>query len=248
MLLVEGSSPEESIVIGPKADSVISDAQRAAAAGSEIVLFGRGGSQLTAHFGAAALKQDGDCTVWPLKDVRGDGPTRGWSIGFISRSVKPVALDSVDILTPRDSMTLVAEVSRLASAVTAPSDPAFQGLRFTVHDIRRFESAPGTAALVAHVIRRVNQEANPQEEQTLLIAERDSGVVSGPYRLVYAERTWGLEDRVTTPEVIGAAQYGGHPSLIVARDNEAGVAYAILQRVAAGRWAIRWTSSPTSCG
>jgi hypothetical protein len=145
-------------------------------------------------------------------------------------------------------MTLVAEVSRLSSVVTVPSGPAFQGLRFTVHDIRRFEAQPGISALVAHVIRRVNQEANPQEEQTLLIAERDSGSTSGPYRLVYAERTSGLEENVTTPEVIGAARYSGRPALVVARDNETGVAYAILERVAPGRWEVRWTSHPATCG
>jgi hypothetical protein len=248
VLLVEGSAPDEAIVIGASADSGASAAQAAAGTGSEVVLFGRGGSQLTARFGAAAARQESDCTVWPLRDVHGEGPSRGWSIGFVSHDVKPVALDSVDILTPRDSMTLVAEVSRLASIVTVPSGPAFQGLRFTVHDIRRFEAQPGISALVAHVIRRVNQEANPQEEQTLLIAERDSGSTSGPYRLVYAERTAGLEENVTTPEVVGAARYSGRPALVVARDNESGVAYAILERVSSGRWQVRWTSHPATCG
>ena len=94
----------------------------------------------------------------------------------------------------------------------------------------------------------MNQEANPQEEQTLLIAERDSGSTSGPYRLVYAERTSGLEEKVTTPEVIGAARYSGRPALIVARDNESGVAYAILERAASGHWEVRWTSRPATCG
>jgi len=95
-------------------------------------------------------------------------------------------------------MALAAEASRLASAVTANTAPTFQGLRFTAHDIRRFEVAPGVQALVAQLSRRVNQEADPQEEQTLLVAERDSGVTSGPYQLAYAERAFGKEDEVRT--------------------------------------------------
>lgn len=95
-------------------------------------------------------------------------------------------------------MALAAEASRLASAVTASTAPAFQGLRFTAHDIRRFESTQGVQAIVAHLIRKVNQEASPLEEQTLLIAERDSGVTSGPYRLVYADRTHGMGEQLAS--------------------------------------------------
>ena len=152
------------------------------------------------------------------------------------------------MLSARDSTALVAEASRLASLVTAATDPSFQGLRFTVHDIRRFEASSGVQAIVAHLVRKVNQEANPQEEQTLLIAERDSGVTSGPYQLVYAERTHGLEEQSTMSEVIAGVRVGGHPTLIIARDSDAGVAYAMLERTGSRRWRIRWTSGMTQCG
>jgi hypothetical protein len=170
-------------------------------------------------------------------------------VGFVGEErLAPLALDSVDVLTTRDSMALVAEASRLASAVTAISAPSFQGLRFTVHDIRRFEAAPGVQAIVAHLIRKVNQEANPQEEQTLLIAERDSGATTGQYQLAFAERTHGLEEQTTTPEVIAGVQIAGRPTLIVARDSEAGVAYAMLERLKPRQWRVRWTSALTRCG
>jgi hypothetical protein len=170
-------------------------------------------------------------------------------VGFVGDvKAAPLALDSVDVLSTRDSMALVAEASRLASAVTAVTPPSFQGLRFTVHDIRRFEVRPGTQAIVAHLVRKVNQEANPQEEQTLLIAERDSGVTSGPYQLAFAERTHGLEEQSTTSEVIAGFVLGGHPILVVARDSDAGVAYAMIERVGPRQWRVRWTSGLTRCG
>ena len=249
-LLVEGASPEDAIVLLPFTGDTTDEAMLDATAEREgtVTLFGRGGTRLSAQLGALPDETDSDCPRWPLRDVRGSNGARAWSIGFVGGRVTPVPLDSVDVLSARDSVAMAAEASRLASAVTATTGPSFQGLRFTAHDIRRFEAAPGVQALVAHMIRRVNQEANPQEEQTLLIAERDSGATTGPYHLTYAERTFGREDEVTTPEVLAATRIaGGPPILVVARDGEPGVAYVMLERVDAHRWRVGWTSASTTC-
>jgi hypothetical protein len=246
-LLVEGATATEAVLLGPtEGDSLVQSLQAFATSGAAVTLLGRNGAQISARLAPSAERNDAECTVWGLRDLKPDGT--GWSIGFIKAGAQSIAMDSVEVLTARDSMKLVAEVSRLASSVTAPTDGAFQGLRFTTHEVRRFESAPGVQALVAHVIRRVNQEANPQEEQTLLVAERDSGVTAGEYHLVYAERSWGLEDQVTTPEVVGATRLDNRAALVIARDSESGVAYVIMQRESGKRWIVRWTSAPTSCG
>lgn len=249
LLLVQGETRDEAIVLLPSeddsaaADALESLGDRAAAA----TLIGRGGERFSAKLGAPPQTQDAECRVWPLRAVEGDAAST-WSIGFVAEQVQPLALDSVDLLSSRDSALLAAEASRLASAVTTISAPSFQGLRFTAHDMRRFEAAPGVQALVAHLIRKVNQEANPQEEQTLLIAERDSGVTSGPYRLVYAERAHGMEDLSTAPEVIAGVTIAGRPMLVVAHDSDAGVAYVLIERTGKGQWRLRWTSGLTRCG
>ena len=249
VLLVQGETRDEAIVLLPSDDdTVAADAlkrlgQRAAVA----TLIGRGGDRFSAQLGAPPASTDAECRVWPLRAVEGDAAST-WSVGFVNEQVQSLALDSVDLLSSRDSSLLAAEASRLASAVTAVTSPSFQGLRFSAHDMRRFEMVPGVQALVAHLIRKVNQEANPQEEQTLLIAERDSGVTTGPYRLVYAERTHGMEESSTTPEVIGAVIIAGRPTLVVARDSDAGVAYVLLERTGKGQWRVRWTSGLTRCG
>jgi hypothetical protein len=246
-LFVQGENREEAIVLYPAGSD---DVQLAAHSGSsaDIVLFGRGGARITARLGDGPTSADDECRLWPLRPVRGDGMDNTWAVGFMSSEVAPLPLDSIEALSSRDSLALAAEASRLASAVTTTTPPSFQGLRFAAHDIRRFEAAPGVQAIVAHLIRKVNQEANPQEEQTLLIAERDSGITTGPYQLVYAERTHGLEDTTTTPEVIAAVRIAGRPTLIVARDGDEGVSYALLERVGARQWRIRWTSMLTRCG
>jgi hypothetical protein len=237
-------------VLLPTEDDSVAEARLNAlrAEDAEVDLFGRGGTRLTAQLGTPPPTVDAECRVWPLRAVRGGGTDNAWAVGFVGGQVASLPLDSVDVLSPRDSLMLVAEASRLASAVTAVTAPSFQGLRFTAHDIRRFEAAPGVQAIVAHMVRKVNQEANPQEEQTLLIAERDSGVTTGPYKLVYAERTHGLEETTTMPEVIAGARIRGHPTLVVARDSDEGVAYSLLERTGLGQWRISWTSGLTRCG
>ena len=250
-LLVPGASRDEAVILLPyPGDTAAMTAlDSASAAGGTATLLGRGGARLSARLGGDGDESDVACELWPLKDVRAVGGATAWAVGFLSSSVSAMPLDSVEVLSARDSTALVAEASRLASAVTAETGPSFQGLRFTVHDIRRFTPAPGVQALVAHLMRRVNQEANPQEEQTLLIAERDSGSLASPYQLLYAERVFGREEDVATPEVVAGVHLAPRatPTLVVARDGDAGVTYALLARDGARHWRVRWTSSRMRC-
>lgn len=250
-LLVPGASRDEAVILLPYPGdtAAMASLDSASAAGATAFLLGRGGARLSARLGGDGDESEVACELWPLKDVRAVGDATAWAVGFMSSRVSPMPLDSVEVLTARDSSTLVAEASRLASSVTAETGPSFQGLRFTVHDIRRFSPAPGIQALVAHVMRRVNQEANPQEEQTLLIAERDSGSLAAPYQLLYAERVFGREEDVATPEVVAGLHVAPHatPTLVVARDGDAGVIYALISRDDARHWRVRWTSSRMRC-
>jgi hypothetical protein len=248
-LLVQGPTREEAIALYPTADDSDAVAQLDSASMRQlpVTLIGRGGRLLTGLLGAPSGDGTDECERWPLRTVQPDSVT-AWGVGFVNARVSPIALDSVDVLSARDSMALAAEASRLASTVALPTDAAFQGLRFTAHDIRRFTAAPGVQGLVAHLVRRVNQEANPREEQTLLIAERDSGATAGGYQLAYAERDFGKEEAVITPEVLAGGQLaGGAPFFVVARDNDAGISYRMIERSGARRWRARWSSGAISC-
>ena len=249
VLLIEGATRDEALVLLPsQADNgAMESLAKLGEAGAKVTLFGRGGERFGAKLGTTPNSDDAQCRLWPLVSGGTDVTRNNWAVGFVGGLVSPLPLDSVDVLTSRDSAALAAEASRLASLVTAPTGSSFQGLRFVAHDIRRFEVSPGVQGIVAHLFRRVNEEADPQEEQTLLVAERDSGVTAGPYQLAYAERAHGLEEQVPTPEVIAAIRLAGRPVLIVARDSDTGVAYAILARTGSRQWRIHWTSSLTRC-
>jgi hypothetical protein len=251
-LLVQGLTREQAVVLFPSANDsdAVAQLDSASLSAAPVTLLGRGGTRYSAQLGDPPSDDNEDCERWPLRSITGKPVDGTWAVGFVNGRVTALPLDSVDVLSSRDSVALVAEASRLASSVTLPSGPAFQGLRFTVHDIRRFEATPGVQALVAHLTRRVNQEASPQEEQTLLIAERDSGATSGPYQLAYSERSFGREEQVVAPEVLAAVRIAGsmQPLLVVARDSDDGIVYALLERTGSRRWRVRWTSSVTRCG
>ena len=249
VLLVAGPSPDEALVFFGS-DGTGAPLDTGAVDQATATLFGRDTARFTATLELPAGNDNVECRVWPLRNLRAASGGGAWSVGFVSPNVTPIVLDSVDALPARDSMALAAEASRLASTVTANTSPAFEGLRFAAHDIRRFEVAPGVHALAAHLIRRVNQEANPQEEQTLLIAERDGGAANDRYQLAYAERSFGNEEQVTSSELVAAVRLGtnGPPTLVVARDGENGLAYALLERTGPHQWRVRWTSQLAKCG
>ena len=250
-LLIQGPVRTEAIALfaTPDDSDAVAQLDSASMRQRSVTLVGRGGAVLTALLGAPSGDGSDECERWPLRAMQPDSVPM-WAIGFVGVRVRPISLDSVDVLSPRDSMALAAEASRLASTVTLPTDAAFQGLRFTAHDLRRFVVAPGVQGLVAHLVRRVNQEANPREEQTLLIAERDSGATPGLYQLSYAERDFGREEAVITPEVLAAVRLGANASsiLVVARDNDAGISYRMIERTGPRRWKARWSSGVISCG
>jgi hypothetical protein len=250
VLLVSGPSPDEALVFFGAGGGTSAPLDTGAVDQATATLFGRDTSRFTATLELPAGNDNPECRVWPLRNLHARGVAGAWSVGFVSQNVTPIALDSIDALPARDSMALAAEASRLASTVTSNTSPAFQGLRFTAHDVRRFEVAPGVQALAAHLIRRVNQEADPQEEQTLLIAERDSSAAPDRYQLAYAERSFGKEEQVSTSELVAAVRLGsnGPPTLVVARDGEDGLAYALLQRTGPRQWRVRWTSELAKCG
>ena len=250
VLLVAGPSPDEALVFFGAGGGATASLDTGAVDQATATLFGRDTSRFTATLELPAGNDNTDCRVWPLRNLHARGAGGAWSVGFVSPNVTPIPLDSVDALPARDSMALAAEASRLASTVTMNTSPAFQGLRFTAHDIRRFAVAPGVEALAAHLTRRVNQEADPQEEQTLLIAERDSSTPPGRYQLAYAERSFGKEEQVSTSELVAAVRLGSNapPTLVVARDGENGLAYALLERTGPHQWRVVWTSELAKCG
>jgi hypothetical protein len=172
-----------------------------------------------------------------------------WTVGLTAGRAVPLVLDSLESLSGADSARLTADVARLASMAPDDTAAAFHGIPFFVRQVQRFRTQAGVEVLVASVIRRINQEANPREEQLLLVAERDGNRADARYVSVYHERVSGQEEAIETTDVLAAFSLGrdGAPALVLIRDYGDGSAYAMLTRSPAGEWHIGWSSAYAGC-
>jgi hypothetical protein len=257
VMFVRGNTTSEAFVVFPTiTDSTPADAvhfDSSLARNTTIELFQRGGGGEVARVGPMAGGEwDADqCIEWPAAKIQppanADAAT-GWTVGFLKGRAKPLALDTMEALPHADSARLAADITRLVSTVPNDTSRTFRGIPYSVRTAYRFTPAPGTEAVVADVVRTLNQEANPLEEHTLVVGERAVGS-GAPYRLAYREVTAGSDETLESSDVIAAVQIGAssHVDLVLAREGYESNAYALLERQADGSWKLRWTSAHTGC-
>jgi hypothetical protein len=108
--------------------------------------------------------------------------------------------------------------------------------------------ADSQAFVLAELVRRVNVEANPYEERTIVIAERLASS-DADYNLLFSERHSGEEERVPTTELIGLVflMRDNTHAAFVARDFSDGGMFLMYERSADGRWRLRWQSAYAGC-
>jgi hypothetical protein len=270
-LLIAGRVPREALVVLPGfTDSTLTDTTHfdlTPLRDARVELFTRAGSVGTATIGSTeAPKRPGPgCTGWPVARLGrpaaasagapGSGTTPAarapsrWSVALAASAARAIPLDSIEGLSSADSAHLAAEVTRLAS--TLPNDTArlFRGIPFAVRAAWRFVPARGVDAVVADVVRRLNQEASPFAEELLVVAERDPATPGRRYAPAYVERVSGPEETLETSEVLAALFLGPRrvPTLVLGRDYGDGTAYALVERTEPGRWRARWSSAYAGC-
>lgn len=276
--LVVRAGTGEAMLVTPDVAEAQSGAVRTAAGAPDggVVLFGRGGmlghARTDATFDGAPLT--GACATWSavrLGPASGADAAPAWSVGFVvpAGAAQPsaLALDSLDVLSSRDSATLAAAVTRLAAALPdtghrgSARRPALHGVPFHVRDAHRFALADGSGAVVAVLTRTVNTEAAPFAEQILLVGEHHAG---RPWQLTYAESVAGAEESLPAMDVLAAVQLPAGPpagatsagtphqaaraALVLGREGDDGNRYTLLEREGPGRWRARWTSAVCSTG
>lgn len=259
VLLVNGGSADVAmIVIGDSARSgadIVTEREAITLRSTPAILLGRGDSVEVAILQEALLgrnQDDSECTGWPawrITKARASAALRPWVVGFVGATVLPVSMDSIEALLRADSARLAAEATRLASTLPSNAADRLAGLPFTVTSLWRFRAGPGVEGMAANLVRRVNQEARPLEERTLLIAERDSSRRDERFILGYYDRTQGAEETVESRDVLALVRLSpsSQPMLVLARDFGDGTAYAIVERDPTGRWREKWRSPRGHC-
>ncbi len=257
VMFVRGNSTSEAYVVFPAiTDSTPAGAvhfDSALARNTTIELFQRAGAGEVAHVGSMAGGEwDADqCIEWPAAKVRtaaNSDATTGWTVAFLSGRAKALPLDTVESMAHADSARLAADITRLVSAVPNDTARTFRGIPYSVRTAYRFTPLAGVEAVVADVVRTLNQEANPLEEHTLVVGERTTGSTA-PYRLAYREVTAGSDETLESSDVLAAVLIGSPPhiDLVLVREGYESNAYALLERHSDGKWRLRWTSAHTGC-
>ena len=254
-LVVASATPGEALVVLPQyPDTTTLDSLRfdvAALQNAPVELFARGRLLGEAQLGVSVQPFEGGCSQWPIGHVTtpsGAVPA-GWTAAFLRGRALPLRVDSIEALSRADSARLVADVARLASALPNDTSKAFHGLPFVVVRLRRFHPAPGIETIVADVVRKLSTEANPQQEQLLVVAERDSGAVTAPLEAAYAERVSGPEETLSGLDFVAAVLLGDarRPSLVFAHEYGDGVYFTLVERVDRAKWQRRWKSAYAGC-
>lgn len=191
-----------------------------------------------------------DCSAWPLVRVNGfaDSASNTWAVAFRSDHFEPLAVDSLVTLPRADSLRLVTELARVASAAPGDTVQAMRGIPFVVRRAYRATLPGNVAAVIAEIGRSLNQEANPMQEHLLVIAERDSATAKG-YRLAYLERSAGGEEMLESSELLllGVPRGREYPMMLLARYLGDGVVYSMVDRTPDGTWRLRWSSPYAGC-
>jgi hypothetical protein len=224
-LLVPSDSDSSAILLYP---DDVADLRRDA-----VTVVDAAGDTSAARVDTASDQQCGDAPI-----VRIAGAPSSWSAGFVGLSAPPVRMDSIESLAPRDSARLATDIARLASGIPTAATSDFRGLPFAVAAAHQLHWRDHDV-LLAHLVRRLNQEASPREERTLLIAERAASQT--PFAVVFSQRSEGSEETAEHFDVLAALRVGDSLVILIARDQDARTQYDLLERTAAAGWRTRWS-------
>jgi hypothetical protein len=194
-----------------------------------------------------ALKYDSLCAGWPTAGLQGDAPaTTSWRLAFPEGTVEGIAFDSLHVLPAADSAARARDGALAASRLPDDTAAAFRGRPFNVRQASRFQVAPDTIFTLYEVVRLVAQEANPLQEQILIVTEE------GPGReavVTYHRREIGAEESMGSIELLGVLRVRatGRLAIVIRRERESGFVLEWIERSARGTWNIRWRSATDSC-
>jgi hypothetical protein len=239
VLLVPSDSDNAAIVLVPDAPSAET------LSSVPVTLLNAGGDTTVARV-QSLISDTVECGDAPMVRFTARIPP-SWSVGFSGRTAALVRVDSIEGLPAADSARLAVDMARLASALPMQRNSRFAGLPFAVLDARRFQ-ANGRQTVVAQLVRRLNQEAAPLEERTLIIAERTAPVSRAkgePLSVTHSQRSEGSEDAIEHFELLAAIASGSSTLLILSRDQLSRTTYELLEHTDAG-WRTRW-SRTLSC-
>jgi len=184
------------------------------------------------------------CPNWPKGQLASSVPG-GWKVGLEKGRAAGMRLRSLDGMQGEDSTRLISEVLNIATHLTGGST-VFNGIPFFVRKAYRLET-PALGLIVAEIVRKINEEANPREEHLLLLAERSAG--ERDFHLAFHVRSAGAEESLETSDVLAGFTLikSSRPAVVVTFDYEDGGKIGLLERNSEGEWKLVWKSAYSGC-
>lgn len=249
---VDGGMMAGSLLLPDAIDSTVGDTTGVAKmiGDGRLDLFARSGLVNTARLSVeASAAVEAGCTAWPVARLAVDAGVAmaPWTAAFAAGRVTALPLDSIEGMAARDSASLAANLTRLASRLPDDTSATFRGLPFVV--LRAWRSSDGADAFVVAVLaRRVNQEDNPLEERVVLVVDAPSREVTS-WRVGWHERAAGNEEELVVAEPLLAFRVSGASDvrLLFGRDDGVALGAAVLAR-RDGTWRVSWESAIAGCG
>lgn len=213
--------------------------------GDELALFD--GGQMVGTGRVFGFHYDSICAGWPTATLLTDSATSAsWRVAFPPGTVEGLPFDSLPALAPADSAARARSGALAASRAPNDTIAAFHGRPFTIRQASRFPVGGDTMFTMYEVVRLVAQEANPLQEQLLIITQH--APATEPVN-VFFEREVGAEESMGSIELLGVfrVRAGGRVAILVRRDREAGFMLEWIERTARGAWRVRWRSATDGC-
>jgi hypothetical protein len=204
------------------------------------------GAQVVGVGRVTGLRYDSTCAGWPTATVVSPVVgTSSWRVAFPERSVEGLAFDSLPILPATDSAARARDGALAASRLPDDTLAAFRGRPFIVRQASRFSIGGDTIGTVFEVVRLVAQEANPLQEQLLIVTEESASRTADP---VFHEREAAAEESMGSIELLGVLRIKSSRRLaiLVRREHETGFVLEWIERSPRG-WNVRWRSATDGC-
>lgn len=244
-----GDSSKGGVVLPGLTDSTLASTAQFELTGLDTVsvdFFNQQG--LVGHGTLHVLSQHADasgCLNWPVADFLNPVPPT-WRVGLESGRAAGIRLSSLAGMHGDDSSRFVNDALQAVAPLGDNGDSAFRGLPFSIKRGSRINGA-ASSVIIAEVVRKINEEANPREEHILVLAERPSG--STTYRVMFTTRSAGKEESLETTDVLAALQLkpANQLVIVISIDYEDGGKIGLLEKSSESAWKLRWKSAYTGC-
>lgn len=212
--------------------------------------FGKIGTVSVGEFSATTQPEVGEgCDAWPVVPLRETTgvPVQGWRIALQAGVAEAVHADSIGSMSRSDSAKLVVEINRAAALLPLDSAGVLRRVPFGVTRAYRLRLAGDVETVITVVERRLNMEASPRVERTVLVLER--ATKARQYSAVWRDTQYAAEDDLIAVDLLSVVMLhdGKRPTVFLGLDFGDGSRVQMLQRSDSGKWTLFWASAYTGC-